>query len=92
MAALDRGLVRRLVSRRTLDLALASRLRYLRPPTLAGGVVHAELSDEDGSETFRVELGSSDALSTLEGECSRCAQTFGSRLIWPVRRPFARRS
>jgi superfamily II DNA or RNA helicase len=80
VAALDRGLVRRLVSRRTLDLALASRLRYARAPALAGGLVQAELSDEDGAETFRVQLGITDALSTLEGECSRCAQTFGSCL------------
>jgi superfamily II DNA or RNA helicase len=80
VAALDRGLVRRLVSRRTLDLALASRLRYARAPALAEGIVHAELSDEDGTEAFRVQLGITGDLTTLEGECSRCAQTFGSCL------------
>ncbi len=77
VSALDRGLVRRLVSRRTLDLALASRLRYALAPALARGVVRAELSDEDGTEPFRVQLGMTDGEGALDGECSRCAQTFG---------------
>jgi superfamily II DNA or RNA helicase len=87
LAALDRPLLRRLVSRRALDLALASRLRYLRPPTRgddAEGTVHATLSDEiaddrapGGGDVFRVELRIADGNSTLAGECSRCAQTFG---------------
>jgi superfamily II DNA or RNA helicase len=80
VAALDRGRVRRLVSRRTLDLVLASRLRYARAPQLIRGVVHADLSGEDGGEPFRVQLGISGAMDSLAGECSRCAQTFGSCL------------
>src|SRR3984957_1086965 len=80
VAALDRSLVRRLVSRRTLDLALASRLRYERSPALVQSVVHAVLCDEDAVESFQVQLGVTDGLSTLQGECSRCAQTFGACL------------
>jgi superfamily II DNA or RNA helicase len=77
VAALDRGIVVGMVSRRTLDLALASKLRYQRAPALLGGVVHGVLCDEDGHEGFQVQLGITDGLGTLQGECSRCAQTFG---------------
>ena len=78
--ALDLPLVRRLVSRRTLDLALASRLRYLRPPAMAGGVILAALAEADSAESFRVQLALTDGLHTLLGECTRCAQTFGACL------------
>jgi superfamily II DNA or RNA helicase len=92
LAALDRPLLRGLVSRRALDVALASRLRYLRPPTLAdgaeeggdGGAVQAVLGNDSGDDrvpagpdVFRVELRIADGNSTLSGECSRCPQTFG---------------
>ncbi|HEY3820394.1 MAG TPA: SNF2-related protein [Polyangiaceae bacterium] len=75
---LDRTLLRRLVSRRTLDSALASRLGYLRPPVLSDGVhfvVRAVLGDDDVD--FRVVVRIADGNSTLTGECSRCSQTFG---------------
>jgi superfamily II DNA or RNA helicase len=78
LAVLDRALLRRLISRRTLDTALASKLGYLRPPTLADGgafVVRAVLGDETAD--FRVVLRIADGNSTLTGECSRCSQTFG---------------
>ena len=78
LAVLDRALLRRLISRRTLDTALASKLGYLRPPSLAEGahfVVHAALGDD--SADFRVVLRIADGNSTLTGECSRCSQTFG---------------
>jgi superfamily II DNA or RNA helicase len=82
VAVLDRVLLRRLVSRRSLDTALASRLSYLRPPSLQGGpggTVRATLGGEgpDGGESYQVELRIGDGNSTLSGDCSRCAQTFG---------------
>jgi len=73
-------LLRRLVSRRTLDSALASRLRYVRPPVLVGipaGTVRAVLGDEDSSGAFQVDLRIGDGGTTLSGDCSRCTQTFG---------------
>ncbi len=85
--SLDRPLLRRLVSRRALEIAFASRLRYVRPPTRGDGIdaaVYATLGDEIaddraavGPDVFRVELRIADGNSTLLGECSRCAQTFG---------------
>jgi superfamily II DNA or RNA helicase len=82
LAVLDRVLLRRLVSRRSLDAALASRLVYLRPPVLLGGPggkVRATLGGDlpDAGETHQVELRIGDGNSTLEGDCSRCTQTFG---------------
>ncbi len=78
LTALDRALLRRLVSRRTLDGALASRLGYLRPPVMVDGgqfVVRAVLGDDDVD--YRVVVRIADGNSTLTGECSRCSQTFG---------------
>ncbi|MGD0525532.1 MAG: SNF2-related protein [Polyangiaceae bacterium] len=78
LTALDRALLRRLVSRRTLDGALASRLGYLRPPVLLDGghfVVRAVLGDAELD--YRVVVRIADGNSTLTGECSRCSQTFG---------------
>jgi superfamily II DNA or RNA helicase len=82
LAVLDRVLLRRLVSRRSLDAALASRLAYVRPPFLlggAGGTVRATLGGDlpDGGEAYQVDLRIGDGNSTLSGDCSRCAQTFG---------------
>ncbi len=97
LALFDRALLRKLVSRRSLDVALASDLRYIRPPVVRdeededdddeGSAVHAVLGEEvsgdpaevsaEGSHVFRVELRVVDGNSTLTGECSRCAQTFG---------------
>ncbi|HEX3345671.1 MAG TPA: SNF2-related protein, partial [Polyangiaceae bacterium] len=78
LEVLDRALLRQLISRRTLDTALASKLVYLRPPVLVDGgdfVVRAVLGDDDLD--FRVVLRIADGNSTLSGECSRCSQTFG---------------
>ncbi len=78
LTVLDRALLRRLISRRTLDTALASKLAYLRPPVMADGVhfvVRAVLGDENVD--FRVVVRIADGNSTLTGECSRCSQTFG---------------
>ena len=89
LGAFDRALLRKLISRRSLDVALASELRYVRPPNLAGrsadteSAVYAILDDGGdgrgrvGVDPFRVELRVLDGNSTLAGECSRCAQTFG---------------
>ena len=71
-------LLRRLVSRRTLDTALASKLGYLRAPVLADGgqfLVRATLGDANSA--FGVEVRIADGNSTLTGQCSRCSQTFG---------------
>ena len=84
LAAIDHALVRRVVGRRALDLALASDLPYASPPALANGnAVVAALGESvrDGLATarpdaFRVELRI-DEDSTLTGACSRCAQSFG---------------
>jgi superfamily II DNA or RNA helicase len=82
VAALDLAQVRRLVSRRILDLALASRLLYSRSPKLLEGIVHATLIDHDAasSEPFHVQLTRGDDPAIAHGECSRCAQTFGACL------------
>jgi superfamily II DNA or RNA helicase len=86
LEALDRVLLRGLVSRRSLENALASTLGYVRPPTLPGGregSVHAVLGEPGESERpgggagIRVELRILEGGNTLVGECSRCAQTFG---------------
>ncbi|HEY5239980.1 MAG TPA: hypothetical protein VIJ22_00880, partial [Polyangiaceae bacterium] len=66
LTVLDRALLRRLISRRTLDSALASKLAYLRPPVLADGVhfvVRAVLGDENVD--FRVVVQIADGNSTL---------------------------
>jgi superfamily II DNA or RNA helicase len=80
VSALDRATVRRLVSRRMFDLALASRLVYQSAPALVRGLVHATLTDDEGTEPFEVHLGVTDGMGSLLGECSRCAQTFGACL------------
>jgi hypothetical protein len=83
---LNLALLRRLASRRTIDLALTSGLRYATVPALEqgpAGYVVAQLGsddDERGSsraETFEVRVGVVDGETTLDGECSRCAQSFG---------------
>jgi hypothetical protein len=89
LATFDRQVLRKLVSRRSLDVALSSELRYVRPPNLAGrrdesdGPVYAILDEgvdgrgRSAPDPFRVEVRLTDGHSTLAGECSRCAQTFG---------------
>jgi superfamily II DNA or RNA helicase len=47
LAVFDRALLRKLVSRRSLDVALASDLRYARPPV----IVKDEDADDDDPET-----------------------------------------
>ncbi len=85
--ALDRALLHRLIGRRSLDVALASRLRYVRPPARSegdGGPVYAVLGEDAGDDSaavgpsaFRVEIEVVDGDTTLSAECSRCASTFG---------------
>jgi superfamily II DNA or RNA helicase len=81
LTVFDRSLLRKLVSRRSLDSALASRLGYVRAPVLVGGhggTVRAALGGSAvGDPSFQVEVSIADGYSTLAGDCSRCAQTFG---------------
>src|ERR1700724_3449795 len=87
LGVLDPPLLRRLVSRRALELGLASRLHYVRAPSRAEGaegVVSAVLAegvtDDDapgGTDAFQVDLRIADGDTTLVGECSRCAQALG---------------
>ena len=80
---LDLSVVRRLISRRTLGLAIASNFRYVRAPSLSAGQVRAVLGEQEeldnkwGSpDEFRVALRMPDGDDAFLGECSRCMAAF----------------
>ena len=67
------------MDRRTLDLALTSRLRYVGAPYLdrVAGAVHAELGDAEEAapgegSRFEVALRLAEGDAPLSGTCSRC--------------------
>jgi hypothetical protein len=79
LSRLDIELVRRLVSRRAFAVALASKLRYVEPPAMSGGVVRAVLGDDSYGRgaTVGVTLRAAEGAGALLGDCSGCSQMFG---------------
>jgi superfamily II DNA or RNA helicase len=80
----DRELLFRILNRRHLEAALASPLRYARPPVWGDGVVCALLEDPSVPPAGRsappqilVSLGMGDGATRLSGDCSRCLTPFG---------------
>lgn len=74
---LDRHALRALLGGRTLELALASELRYAEPPRLKGNAVAAVIGEvTQPPSAFEVSLEMSDD-GTLTSSCSRCASMFG---------------
>src|SRR5580704_11305918 len=86
LADFDQALVRTLISRRTLELALGSELSYARPPQLVDGIAVVATLGESlvaddpmaRANAFRVELYVDEGGTALTGGCSRCAQSFGA--------------
>ena len=78
LAAFEGHLLRRLLSVRTLELALESSLPYLEPPALVGDSVVAALLGPVGREpeTARVSVRMTPD-RVLMGSCSRCTPMFG---------------
>ena len=76
LAVFDTPLLRRLLGQRLLDVALSSRLAYLRPPTREGETVRAALAEGTGSNP-EVALRVVEGNPAVESQCSRCGQGFG---------------
>jgi superfamily II DNA or RNA helicase len=79
LSLVDRGILKRLVSARTLRIALASPLRYVELPSLDEDTVRAVLGTEGtagGADTFHVSIRMQ-GMGALLGECSRCSTAFG---------------